>query len=198
MHLSPRERERLDLFLAAELARRRITRGRQLNAPEAIAVLCDEVLELAWDGVTLDEILQRAPGIVRPEQLREGVAELVPHVQVEALFPTGTALIAVDHPFGRPGGDGPGAVRAAAGMIDLNVGRTVHALTVHNTGALPVFVSSHFPFAEVNVALGFDRRAAAGLRLNIAAGTSAGFPPGSRRDVDLIALADTPNSGGAA
>src|SRR4051812_3336559 len=98
MHLTPREQERLTLFTAAELARRRLARGAFLGASEAIALVCDEVLEMAWDGVPIDEVVDRARQIVPTEQLLPGVAAAVPSVQVEALFPSGTSLVHVEAP----------------------------------------------------------------------------------------------------
>jgi len=76
-----------------------------------------------------------------------------------------------------------------AGEIELNVGRTTVSLTVANTGDRPVQVGSHFHFYEVNPALAFEREAARGFRLNIAAGTAVRFEPGQERTVELVALA---------
>ncbi|MFG3033583.1 urease subunit beta [Streptomyces sp. NPDC048253] len=188
MHLTLRERERIDIFNVAQLARRRLSRGQRLNGPEAVAVVCDEILELAWDGLSLPQVMEAARHVLAPEQLRDGVAELVPQIQVEALFPHGTSLVAIDLPFGAPATAGPGARALAEGTVELNAGRTSWTVTVRNTGPLPVHVSSHFPFAEVNSALSFDREAARGSRLGIPAGTSETFEPGSIRDVELIAL----------
>ncbi|RYH01274.1 urease subunit beta [Salipiger sp. IMCC34102] len=82
----------------------------------------------------------------------------------------------------------PGEVRAAEGDIVLNEGRATITLMVANTGDRPVQVGSHYHFAETNPALDFDREAARGHRLNIAAGTAVRFEPGQRREVELIAL----------
>ncbi|OEV11474.1 urease subunit gamma [Streptomyces nanshensis] len=217
MHLTPRENERLQLFTAAELARRRRARGRRLNAPEAIALVCDEVLEAAWDGLSMDEVVAAGRAVLGPEDVLEGVAAMVPTVQVEALFPSGTALVAVDDPIGRtPGGswnedgadgadrdtggadsregagaaaqsaEAPGAVRTAAEPVRINEGRRTLRLTVRNTGDRPVYVSSHYPLDETNAALDFDRAAAAGMRLDIPAGTALVFEPGGEREVELV------------
>jgi urease subunit gamma/beta len=186
MHLTVREQERLVIFQLAELARRRLARGSRLSAPEAIAVVCDELLEMAWDGVALQDVVAAGPQVLRRDQLMPGVAEAVPQIQVEALFPQGTALVAVEWPFGMPGDHGPGAVEPAEGGVELNQGRPVLTLRVRNTADRPVFVSSHFPFAEVNSSLEFDRARTAGMRLNIPAGTSETFPPGSVHDVELV------------
>ncbi len=83
----------------------------------------------------------------------------------------------------------PGECLVADGDIELNVGRPTLALTVTNTGDRPVQVGSHYHFAETNAALAFDRAAARGFRLNIAAGTAVRFEPGQSRTVELVALA---------
>ncbi|MDE2290421.1 urease subunit beta [Pandoraea sp.] len=83
----------------------------------------------------------------------------------------------------------PGELIAADGELELNVGRATLAITVANTGDRPVQVGSHFHFAEVNDALHFDRAAARGFRLNIAAGTAVRFEPGQERTVELVELA---------
>jgi len=82
----------------------------------------------------------------------------------------------------------PGELLPAAGDIELNPGRPVVTLTVANSGDRPIQVGSHYHFAETNPALRFDREAARGLRLNIAAGTAVRFEPGQQRDVELVAF----------
>jgi len=83
----------------------------------------------------------------------------------------------------------PGEIFPAGGDIELNAGRPTRKLTVANTGDRPIQVGSHYHFAETNAALAFDRDAARGHRLNIAAGTAVRFEPGQTRTVELIALA---------
>jgi urease subunit beta len=83
----------------------------------------------------------------------------------------------------------PGEIRAASGDIELNAGRATVTLTVANRGDRPIQVGSHYHFAETNPALQFDRAAARGFRLNIAAGTAVRFEPGQTRTVELVALA---------
>src|ERR1700744_776835 len=100
MHLTPRERERLLLAAAADLARRRLARGAPLGATEAGALVCDKVCELAWDGLSLAEVVDRARRVIPPAALLPGVAGLVPVIEVEALFPWGSTLVHVDAPFG--------------------------------------------------------------------------------------------------
>lgn len=85
----------------------------------------------------------------------------------------------------------PGEVVAAAGEVELGPGRERRTLVVENTGDRPVQVGSHFHFADVNAALAFDREAAAGMRLDVPAGTGVRFEPGVSREVTLVALAGT-------
>lgn len=188
MHLTPREQERLTIFTVAELARRRRARGRRLNAPEAIALICDEVLEVAWDGAALDDVIAAGRSVLGPDDVLDGVPAMVPHVQVEAMFPNGTALVAIDGPIpAQDGVDAPGAVRALTEPVEINAGRAHRELSVRNTGDTVVYVSSHFPLAEVNAALELDRDAAHGMRLDIPAGTALAFHPGEERGVRLVA-----------
>jgi urease subunit beta len=83
----------------------------------------------------------------------------------------------------------PGEIFAQEGEIELNAGRSTISLTVANTGDRPIQVGSHYHFAETNAALAFDRAAARGFRLNIAAGTAVRFEPGQERSVELVAFA---------
>ena len=85
----------------------------------------------------------------------------------------------------------PGEIMPAAGDIELNAGRPTITLTIANTGDRPIQVGSHFHFAETNDALAFDRAAARGMRLDIAAGTAVRFEPGQTREVTLVAFAGT-------
>lgn len=193
MHLTPRERNRLEIFTAAELARRRRSRGRPLNVPEVIALISDEVLECAWDGASLAEVIAHAKSVLGPEDVMDGVPDVLRHLEVEALFPSGTALVAVDDPIGagpaEAAAGAPGAVRTADGSLSLNSGRVTTEVEVTNTGQETVFVSSHYHFFECNPALEFDRRRALGMRLDIAAGTAVTWAPGERRRVRLVSLA---------
>jgi len=120
----------------------------------------------------------------------DGVAEMIHDVQVEATFPDGTKLVTVHNPIrGSTGALQPGEVETAEGDITLNADREALTLTVANTGDRPIQVGSHYHFAETNPALAFDRLAARGMRLDIAAGTAVRFEPGQSRDVRLIPLA---------
>ena len=193
MHLTPRELDRLTIFSAAELARRRRSRGRRLNVPEAIALICDEVLEAAWDGASLAEVIEHGRSVLGTDDVMDGVREVVRHLEIEALFPSGTALVAIDDPVGTPspeeGAAGPGAIRTPEGTVVVNAGRATVELDVANGGQETVFVSSHYHFFEANAALIFDRSQALGMRLDIPAGTAVGWGPGERRRVRLVSLA---------
>ena len=98
MHLTPREQEKLLIFVAAELARKRQARGLKLNYPEAMAILTAEIMEAARDGRSVSEIMDFGTTILKREELMEGVAEMIHEVQVEATFPDGTKLISVHDP----------------------------------------------------------------------------------------------------
>lgn len=187
MHVTPREQERLLIFAAAELARRRLARGACLGATEAIALVCDEVLEMAWDGVPIEEVVRRAQDVVAADQVLPGVANTVPSLQVEALFPHGTSLVHVPEPFGPGDPAGPGAVLTPDGDIELAPGRPRDEVEVTNRSDRPVWISSHFPLEEVNPALELDREAVRGFRLDLPAGVSLQLAPGSTRVVPVVA-----------
>ena len=99
MRLTPREMDRLTIFTAAELARRRRGRGVKLNHPEAIALICDEIMEYARDGSSYEETMERATQILGREDVMEGVPELVDPIRVEVSFSEGTKLIFVRNPI---------------------------------------------------------------------------------------------------
>ncbi len=99
MHLTDREREKLLIFVAAELARKRQARGLKLNYPEAMAVLTAEIMEAARDGRSVAEIMTFGGTILRREDVMKGIAEMIHEVQVEATFPDGTKLVTVHDPI---------------------------------------------------------------------------------------------------
>ncbi|MDD7966627.1 urease subunit gamma [Actinomycetospora lemnae] len=191
MHLTPREEERVLLHGAAELARRRLARGARLGATEAIALVCDEICELAWDGHDLDDVVRRAREIVGPEQLLDGTAAAVPSLQVEALFPHGTTLVHVDRPFGPPEPDGPGAVRPAPGEVELAPGRARSGVVLRNDGEQAVWVTSHVPLDRLNRRLRVDvddGTDPAHLRLDLPAGTALRVEAGGTRAATAVHL----------
>ncbi len=98
MHLTPRETEKLLLFLAGELAEKRKARGCKLNYPEAVALISSRLQEAARDGKTVAELVQYGGTLLRKEDLMEGVAEMIHEIQIEATFPDGTKLVTVHQP----------------------------------------------------------------------------------------------------
>jgi urease subunit gamma len=99
MNLSPREKDKLLVSVAAMVARRRLERGLKLNHPEAIALITDFVLEGARDGRTVAELMAAGATVLSREQVMEGVPEMIHDVQVEATFPDGTKLVTVHQPI---------------------------------------------------------------------------------------------------
>lgn len=99
MHLTPREREKLLIVTAADLARRRQARGLKLNYPEAIAVITYEIIEGARDGKSVAELMSFGTTVLQIADVMEGVSEMIHEVQVEATFPDGTKLVTVHHPI---------------------------------------------------------------------------------------------------
>jgi urease subunit gamma len=99
MHLTPREREKLLIVTASDLARRRQARGLKLNYPEAIAIISYEIMEGARDGKSVAELMGFGTTILKVADVMEGVPEMIQDVQVEATFPDGTKLVTVHHPI---------------------------------------------------------------------------------------------------
>ncbi|MCA7120895.1 MAG: urease subunit gamma [Acidibrevibacterium sp.] len=99
MNLTPREKDKLLVAMAAMVARRRLERGVRLNYPEAVALITDFVVEGARDGRSVAELMQGGAAVITRAQVMEGVAEMIPDVQVEATFPDGTKLVTVHEPI---------------------------------------------------------------------------------------------------
>jgi urease subunit gamma len=99
MHLTPQERDKLLIFVAAELARSRRARGLKLNYPEAVALITSQLMELAREGKSVAEIMSAGRAVLTRSDVMEGVADMIPEVQVEATFPDGTKLITVHQPI---------------------------------------------------------------------------------------------------
>ncbi|WP_437731778.1 urease subunit gamma [Sorangium sp. So ce1335] len=100
MNLTPREKDKLLISVAAMVARRRLERGVKLNYPEAVALISDFVMEGARDGHSVEDLMSRGARVVFLDQVMEGVAEMIHDVQVEATFPDGTKLVTVHNPIG--------------------------------------------------------------------------------------------------
>ncbi|MBS9477847.1 urease subunit gamma [Ancylobacter radicis] len=190
MNLSPREKDKLLVAMAAMVARRRLERGVKLNHPEAVALITDVVVEGARDGKTVAELMTLGTQVLTADQVMPGVAEMIYDIQVEATFPDGTKLVTVHEPIpsAHPAGI-PGEMLLEEGEVELLAGREIVALTVANTGDRPIQVGSHYHFFETNPALSFDRDKARGMRLAIPSGTAVRFEPGQSREVKLVALA---------
>ena len=189
MQLTPAERDRLLLFTAAELARSRRSRGLRLNAPEATAVVADVVAEAARDGLRLADAVQRGRAVLGPDDVLPGVADIVTRVEVEAVFDDGTRLAVVTDPFGVTVGPhaGPGVILPAGAEREPMYDDVVE-LSVTNTAPVPISITSHFHFFEVNPRLAFDRPAAYGRRLAVPAGTALRFEPGLTAVVPLTRI----------
>ena len=99
MNLTPREKDKLLVSMAAQVARRRLDRGVKLNRPEAIALITDFVVEGARDGRSVADLMQAGAAVITRAQVMEGVAEMIADVQVEATFPDGTKLVTVHEPI---------------------------------------------------------------------------------------------------
>ena len=99
MHLSPREQEKLLLFLAGELAAKRKARGLKLNYPEAIAYISSHLQESARDGMSVAQLMQHGATLLSQDDVMEGVAQMIDEVQIEATFPDGTKLVTVHQPI---------------------------------------------------------------------------------------------------
>jgi urease subunit gamma/beta len=189
MNLTPREKDKLLVAMAAMVARNRLARGVKLNHPEAVALITDFVVEGARDGRTVAELMEAGAHVVTSEQVMPGVAEMIHDIQVEATFPDGTKLVTVHHPIrGAASDDIPGEVTALPGDIVFNEGAERVTITVANTGDRPIQVGSHYHFFETNPALRFERAQARGMRLDIAPGTAVRFEPGATREVSLVPL----------
>jgi urease subunit gamma len=99
MQLTPREKDKLLIAMAAEVARKRLARGVKLNYPEAIALITDAVVEGARDGRSVADMMQAGAHIITRDQVMDGIAEMIHEVQVEATFPDGTKLVTVHDPI---------------------------------------------------------------------------------------------------
>jgi urease gamma subunit len=99
VHLTPREVDKLLIFSAGELARKRRARGLKLNHPEAVALITSEILELIRDGKSVAEIMSIGSTILAADAVMEGVPEMIPEIQIEGTFPDGTKLVTIHQPI---------------------------------------------------------------------------------------------------
>jgi urease subunit gamma/beta len=178
LKLNEAERDRLTIYLTAELARARRARGLLLNTVEATALVADAVCEAARDGKRLGEAVDIARSVLSEREVLPGVIRAVPEVRVEAVFDDGSRLAVVRDPF-RAG------IAAASALEPAGLAGEVE-LEVTNTAAVPISVTSHFHFFEANPRLRFDRAAAYGMHLAVTAGAAVRFEPGGTRRVALV------------
>jgi urease subunit gamma/beta len=180
LKLNETERDRLLVYLTAELARARRGRGLLLNVVEATALVADAVGEAARDGKRLAEAVEIARSVLNEREVLPGVVRAVPEVRVEAVFDDGTRLAVVRDPFRADAASAPAPAPEPfelPGEVELEV---------TNTAAVPISVTSHFHFFEANPRLRFDRAAAYGMHLAVAAGAAVRFEPGGTRRVALV------------
>jgi urease subunit gamma/beta len=216
MHLTPRDLDKLLLHGAGSLAQKRLARGLRLNYPEAVALIAAQLLELIREGHSVATLMDMGRRMLGRVHVLAGVPEMIAEVQVEGTFPDGTKLVTVHSPIALDRVDlalalhgsflpvpaeaaftlheagaetVPGATQIAPGVVELNARRDVIEMVVESVGDRPIQVGSHYPFAEANAALVFDRDRAAGRRLDIPAGTAVRFEPGDQKTVRLVATA---------
>jgi len=218
MLLTPAESDRLLIFTAAQLARTRRARGLLLNVPETIAVVADAVCEAARDGRRYAETVEVGRAVLGPRDVRPGVAETVDEVRVEAAFDDGVRLVVVPRPVG-DGRTGEEEASAGSRTVGAPRGRDLPCdptggprdgndpctpadpcgpgqreepidVVVVNTAAVPVRVSGHFHFFEVNPRLRFDRAVAYGRHLEGGAEHTVRFEPGEETRVRLVPFRD--------
>jgi urease subunit gamma/beta len=192
MKLTPKEQDRLTIFTLAELARKRQARGIKLNYPEAVALICDEVMEEARAGSSYDEVVTHGMQVLTETDVMEGVPELASKIYIEPLFDDGTKLVVLHHPIQKTVKDSQEKEQISEhtlpDTITLNAGKPTITLTVINTSDHPVQITSHMPFWEINLRMHFDREQARGYRLDIPSGGAIRWEPGETKEVRLCLL----------
>ena len=192
MKLTPKEQDRLTIFTLAELARKRRARGIKLNYPEAVALICDEVMEEARAGRGYDEVITHGMQVLTEADVMEGVPELASKIYIEPLFDDGTKLVVLHHPIRKAGKEIQEKERISElslpDTITINAGKPTITLKVMNTSDHPVQITSHMPFWEINQRMHFDREKARGYHLDIPAGGAIRWEPGETKEVRLCLL----------
>ena len=205
MRLTPWEEERLLIFSAAELARRHRAAGLPLNAPEAVALMCDAMLETARAGADYAAVEDAGRHAVAAAEVMPGVRELVDEVRLEVLVGDGTRLVVLRDPLGVGEGSeptvggpiGPGAIRPSTTSDERQVPEPeVIELSVTSESRRVIHVSSHYPFDRVNPRLRFDRDAARGFRLDLPSGAAERWAPGEEKSVRLVRFGGDGGRGG--
>jgi urease subunit gamma/beta len=192
MKLTPKELDRLTIFTLAELARKRKARGIKLNYPEAVALICDEVMEEARAGRSFDEVKAHGTQVLTEEDVMAGVVDLASRIYIEPLFDDGTKLVVLHHPIRKVEKDIQGKEivpgSSQPDTITINAGKPTITLSVTNLSDHPVQITSHMPFWEINQRMQFDRERAKGYRLDIPAGGAIRWEPGETKEVRLCLL----------
>ena len=187
MFLTNRESEKLMIYTASKLALERKEKGLKLNYPESVAIISSFILEGAREGKSVAELMVSATKVLKAEDVMEGVASMMHMVQTEATFDDGTKLVTVHNPIPVIKTDiTPGEYFIDEGEIELNENLEVTSVEVENIGDRPIQVGSHYHFFETNAFLEYPREKAYGKRLNIPAGTSVRFEPGSKKEIELV------------
>ncbi len=191
MRLTPREQDKLMLYLAGMLAKERKNKGLKLNYPEAVALISSELVEKAREGSSVSELMSYGRKILKKDDVLAGVAEMIDEIQVEAMFLDGTKLVTVHNPIETTDVIIPGEILVDDGEIELNYGKEKLNIIVKNTADRPIQVGSHYHFFETNKMLSFDRRASFGMRLDIPSGTAIRFEPGEAKEIMLTKIGGT-------
>ncbi|WP_419768521.1 urease subunit gamma [Arcobacter sp.] len=188
MFLTNREQERLMIYTASKLALERKEKGLKLNYPEAVAILSSYILEGAREGKTVAQLMVDATKVLGEDDVMDGIASMMHMVQIEATFDDGTKLVTVHNPIttSKKAKIEPGEYFVNEGEISLNENKELTTIHVENKGDRPVQIGSHYHFFEVNKELDFNRADAYGKRLDVPAGTSVRFEPGSSKEITLV------------
>ena len=192
MKLTPKEQDRLTIFTLAELARKRRARGIKLNYPEAVALICDEVMEEARAGRSFEEVVKHGMQVLTEADVMEGVPELASKIYVEPLFEDGTKLVVLHHPVQKTQRESEVIERipekVPQNTITINAEKPTILLTVTNTSDHPVQITSHMPFWQINQRMHFDREMAKSYHLDIPSGGAVRWEPGETKEVRLCLL----------
>lgn len=185
MSLTPGEHDRLLLFLQGQLARSRKERGLLLNIPESTALIADSVVEMARDGLTLEQTRIQARTVLSVSEVLPEVPQLLTEIRVEARFDDGTRLVVITDPFNVEASPG-GKQKIDATMPTATTNEPV--ITVENTSKTSIGISSHIHLAEVNPRLRLDRSKAYGMRVNAPTGDAIWIAPGESVRIALVPI----------